>query len=213
MAMVDFCQEVSAGTKHLPRLTYIMFYQPFAFAIKVYALSVYYPDFGYTDWALARQYLSISLGFMGCGLLAGIYWRDKISEFAFYIWEDPRHSNRFLKGQTYGILVFCLAPTLLLGSFRLLTQILAVNVTGFYTIYAPLLDDANTLWVLFAVYTMLLLSRVVTEPSPVQKFSRLVLLNNVPACPRKHAELFTIACGFGDYVRAVFPKPQNSMTF
>ena len=196
MAMVDFCQEVSAGTKHLARLTYLMFYQPISFAIKVWALAVYYPDFGYTDWALARQYLSISLGFMGCGLLAGIYWRDKISEFAFYIWEDPRHSNRFLKGQTYGILVFCLAPTLLLGSFRLLTQILAVNVTGFFTIYLPLLDDANTLWVLFAVYTMLLLSRVVSEPSPVQKFSRLVLLNSVLACPRKHAELFTIACGF-----------------
>ena len=167
--MVGCRQEVSAGTKHRARLVHMIFYQPVVFAIKVYAISVYYPDMVDADWALARRYLSIPLVFMCCGLVVGVYWRDKISEFAIYIWEDPRQSNRFLKGQTYGILVFCLAPTLLLGSFRLLTQLLAVNVIGFYMIYVPLLDDASTLWVLFGVYSMLLLSRVATDPRRVQE--------------------------------------------
>ncbi|CAE7529382.1 unnamed protein product [Symbiodinium natans] len=141
--------QASRGTKHRARLRYFA-YSPVSLAAKLYVIVYWLEEMTMVNHA---QILWVWLLFVQpLALILAVVYRDKISEYVVYLLESPAASNNLMKLQAYGVVALYLIPVLCMGSAQAIAETLPLSVLGYFSVYLPLMDDANTVSATFGMH-------------------------------------------------------------
>ena len=194
---------ISAGIRHTARLLYFG-YQPAALMMKVWVLTSGPYDLN-TEFFWTFIVFAGSLMPVCCIVAAQL--EDSLSGMAIYLKEDPQRSNQLLKLQSYGILLIFMIPVLLFASTQAVAQNLIFTVLGFFAVFWPLLDDAETLRHIFGGYAALGLARVLAAERPHFTYA----MKSIAACHLlEGAAIWVLLYAFDTGLRRQYSKDGRS---